>query len=67
MEEMGRQRAKTQIDPALGMTGGATGAPLMEPLPPVEPPEGAVPGEEAVGLPPEAPDDIMAAIEQELP
>ena len=64
-EALGRQRARTQIDPALGMAPNAAGAPPVEPLPPVEapelPPEAALPAEEPSG------EDLLAAIQAENP
>lgn len=55
-EEIGIQRKKSNLDPALGMMGGADEMPLLEPLPPAGfPPAPAPPGQPGQnGLPLEA-------------
>jgi hypothetical protein len=55
-EEIGSQRMKSNLDPALGMQGGADEAPALEPLPPAGlPPAPPASGQPGVnGLPLEA-------------
>lgn len=66
-EKLGKRRAQTQIDPALGMAPMASGAAPMEAMPPTA--EGAVPPAGPAASPAEAPtepagEDMLAALQQ---
>lgn len=68
-EKMGKQRAKSQIDPALGMAPSADGSLPVEPLLPPEIPEGGgLPAAAPLEAPPEpGGEEMLAALQQEFP
>jgi hypothetical protein len=75
-EKLGKQRAKSQVDPALGMAPNAAGAGPIDPLAPPEqglmqgqPPEMPMPGGpvEAAAAAPDVGGDMMSALQQQFP
>ena len=68
-EALGKQRARSQIDPALGMAPNAAGTPPVEPLPPPlpEPPPGPAGPAGPPGADGMSGADMMAALEAQYP
>ena len=68
-EAMGQQRARAQIDPALGLAPTASGAPPVAPIPGPSLEGGGAPAAPAEAGPPPEPagEDMLAALQTELP